>query len=59
MIEQTTINYKLKNMIRFLCKESKISRSGYYHFLATKKIRKRFKLAEECFIHLDQGVHYR
>ena len=44
MIELTITNHSLQGMVRFLCKESKISRSGYYNFLASKKNREQKEL---------------
>ena len=46
MIETTITNHSLQGMVRFLCKESGISRSGYYNFLASKKIREQKELID-------------
>ena len=40
MIETTILNHSLHGKVQFLCKISKVSRSGYYHFLKTKDLRK-------------------
>ncbi len=44
MIESTIHNHALQGMVQFLCKESDVSRSGYYNFLSSKQIMKQKEL---------------
>lgn len=44
MIKLTILDHSLQGMVQFLCKESNVSRSGYYRFLATKKGRDQREL---------------
>jgi transposase InsO family protein len=44
MIENIIHNHSLQGMVKFLCKESGVSRSGYYNFLATKKFKEQKEL---------------
>ena len=37
MIEITIDKYNLHKMTRFLCSQAKVSRSGYYNYLKSKK----------------------
>jgi len=46
MIETTILNHSLHEKVQFLCKISKVSRSGYYHFLKTKELRKQKELKD-------------
>jgi len=57
IIEKTIHKHSLKGMISHLCKSAGVSRSGYYHFINTKKLRmkrhekdmKDMKLIEEAY----------
>jgi len=46
MIENTIQNHNFKGMVKFLCKESKVSRSGYYSFLAGKANREQKEVSD-------------
>lgn len=58
IIEDIVTKNKLKGMISHLCKSTGVSRSGYYHFISTKKLRtKRHQKDIEDMKMIEQAYH--